>query len=305
MKNLTAFFAVLLALTSCDSATEAPATASAPQIEESPSAIAPEFVARLEVSNPSDFARADTLLSFSLNELGVTDGPLQVWRGETAQANQMVDDNADGVPDRLVFLTDLDAESTHHYVISRREAEPQFAARAQAEVSIKEGGDWQDQTYVGGTFQNVDHVTTPPQYTDHSKYIRYEGPGIESDAVAYRVYLDWRNGFDIFGKKEPALVLQDVGQDGYDSYHEMSDWGADILKVGNSLGMGGYGYWDGAKTILVSEVTERSTTIHSNGPVHSSLEIDYQGWNTGNETVDLQAVLSMQARRAAHWLTCT
>ena len=70
MKNLTAFFAVLLALTSCDSATEAPATASAPQIEESPSAIAPEFVARLEVSNPSDFARADTLLSFSLNELG-------------------------------------------------------------------------------------------------------------------------------------------------------------------------------------------------------------------------------------------
>ena len=114
---------------------------------------------------------------------------------------------------------------------------------------------------MGGSFKNVNHVTNPPQYTDHSEYIRYEGPGIESDMAGYRVYLDWRNGFDIFGKTTPGLVLQDVGQDGYDSYHEMSDWGADILKVGQSLGMGGYGYWDGNKTILVSEVAERSTTI--------------------------------------------
>ena len=34
------------------------------------------------------------------------------------------------------------------------------------------------------------------------------------------------------------MVLPEVGLDGYDSYHEMSDWGADILKVGNRLGMG-------------------------------------------------------------------
>jgi rhamnogalacturonyl hydrolase YesR len=283
MKSLPALLAIVWALSGCDSSVDTPA------------AIVPEAVAKLEVSNPSEFARPDTLLSFSLNELGVVNGPLQVWQGDHAQATQLVDDNADSTPDRLVFLTDLGAASTHDYVIDRRQAEQSAVRRAQAEVSIKEGGHWQDQTYVGGTFRNVDHVTTPPQYTDHSKYIRYEGPGIESDTVGYRIYLDWRNGFDIFGKKKPAVVLQDVGQDGYDSYHEMSDWGADILKVGNSLGMGGYGYWDGAKTILVSEVTERSTTIHSNGPVHSSLEIDYQGWNTGNETVDLQAVLSMQA----------
>ncbi len=91
------------------------------------------------------------------------------------------------------------------------------------------------------------------------------------------------------------MVLQDVGQDGYDSYHEMSDWGADILKVGTSLGMGGYGYWDGTKTVLVSEVAERSTTIRSDGPIQASLDIDYKGWNTGAAVVDLKATFSMQA----------
>mgnify|MGYP001817399443 CR=1 FL=1 len=286
---------ILLALPACDQAAEAPVPVAEPQAGEPVVVTNPEVIAGLQVSNPGDFARPDTLLSFSLVELGVTDGPLQVWQGEQAQATQLVDDNADGRPDRLVFLADLDAAATHEFVIDRRESGQSVAARAFAEVSIKEGGQWQDKEYVGGTFKNVDHVTPPPQYTDHSKYIRYEGPGIESDVIGYRVYLDWRNGFDIFGKTRPGLVLQDVGQDGYDSYHEMAEWGADILKVGKSLGMGGYGYWDGSSAVLVSDVKERSTTVLSDGPVHSSLELDYQGWNTGKETVDLKAVLSMQA----------
>ena len=35
-------------------------------------------------------------------------GPLQVWQGEEAQPTQLVDDDGDGNPDRLLFLTDLD-----------------------------------------------------------------------------------------------------------------------------------------------------------------------------------------------------
>jgi rhamnogalacturonyl hydrolase YesR len=295
LKIRSAALAILLVVSGCDGVTEPPAAPSEPRAVESRASAVSGVVATLKVANPSGFARPDTLLSFSLTELGVTNGPLQAWQGDRAQATQLVDDDADGTPDRLVFLTDLAAASTHDYVIDRRDPGRKFAARAQAEVSVKEGGQWQGQTYVGGTFRNVPHVTAPPQYTDHSMYIRYEGPGIESDEVAYRVYLDWRNGFDIFGKTGPGLVLQDVGQDGYDSYHEMSGWGADILKVGESLGMGGYGYWDGVKAVLVSDVEKRAATIRSSGPVFSSLEIDYQGWNTGAGTVDLKSVLSMQA----------
>jgi unsaturated rhamnogalacturonyl hydrolase len=254
-----------------------------------------DAVARLEVANPSAFPCPDTLVSLTLNELGVTVGPLQTWEGETARPTQLVDDDGDGRADRLVFLADLAAAATHCYEINRREAATVWPARAHAEVSIKEGGEWQDSSYVGGAFTNVDQVTTPPQYTDHSEWIRYEGPGIESDLVAYRVYLDWRNGFDIFGKKTSDMVLQSVGLDGYDSYHEMSDWGADILKVGQSLGMGGYGYWSGDKVVLVSDVLLRSAAIRADGPIYAALEIGYQGWNTGAATVDLKAMLSMHA----------
>ena len=162
-------------------------------------------------------------------------------------------------------------------------------------MSIKEGGAWQGKTYVGGTFRSVRQVTMPPQSSDHNEYLRYEGPGIESDHVGYRVYLDWRNGFDIFGKKTSAMVLPSVGLDGYESYHQMADWGADILKVGQSLGMGGFGYWDGTKAVLVSDVAERSATIRSDGPIHASFDLDYKGWKTGAATVDLYATLSMQA----------
>ena len=255
-------------------------------------------VANLEVSNPSAFPRPDTLVRLSFDELGVTGGPLQVWEGKAARPTQLLDGDGDGSPDALAFLADLGAAATHSYLVDRRQPEAAAAPRAHAEVSIKEGGAWQGKVYAGGTFRNVRQVTMPPQASDHNEYLRYEGPGIESDLVGYRVYLDWRNGFDIFAKKTSAMVLPGVGLDGYESYHQMADWGADILKVGQSLGMGGFGYWDGAKTVLVSDVAERSTAIRSEGPIHASFELDYKGWKTGAgvaEGVDLLATLSMQA----------
>ncbi len=180
-------------------------------------------IAQIEVSNPSAFARPDTLVRLSFEQLGVTAGPLQVWEGNAARPTQLLDDDGDGRPEGLAFLADLGAAATHSYLVNRRagSAVPQ---RAHAEVSIKEGGAWQEKKYVGGTFRSVRHVTMPPQSSDHNEYLRYEGPGIESDLVGYRVYLDWRNGFDIFGKKTSAMVLPNVGLDGYESYHQMADW---------------------------------------------------------------------------------
>jgi unsaturated rhamnogalacturonyl hydrolase len=256
-------------------------------------------LAHIEVQNPSTFARPDTLVRLSFEELGVKVGPLQVWEGKAARTTQLLDADGDGHADTLLFLADLGAAATHSYVIDRTAATTAtpVAPRAHAEISIKEGGAWQEKKYVGGTFKSVAQVTQPPQSTDHSEYLRYEGPGIESDLVGYRVYLDWRNGFDIFGKKTPAMALAGVGLDGYESYHHMADWGADILKVGESLGMGGFGFWDGQKAVLVSDVAERSTAIRSDGPIQASFALDYKGWrfNPEVETVDLNATLAMQA----------
>jgi rhamnogalacturonyl hydrolase YesR len=178
----------------------------------------------------------------------------------------------------------------------------------QAEIAHKVGGEWKPRKdkpelkeYVGGTFQNVRELSPPHEHTDHSSFIRYEGPGIESDKVGYRIYLDWRNGFDIFGKKVTTPVLQRVGQDGYESYHHMADWGMDILKVGQSLGAGGFGLWDGKKVELVSKVDGWKTTIVESGGLYSSFRIAYRGWKVGDEQVDVTADFSMTGgSRAVH-----
>ena len=264
-----------------------------------PRSLPGEQVAEIVLSNPSGFERPDENVRVRLSKLGLDAGDvnhLVAMGDKDVLASQLIDYDGDGEIDSLVFNAGFSAAETRRVRIINFDTEPQaFARRTQAEISVKTGGTWEDRKYVGGKFKNVESLTPPPQYTDHSEYIRYEGPGIESDKVGYRVYLDWRNGFDIFGKKVPDLVLQNVGHDGYDAYHEMADWGMDVLKVGEAAGMGGYGFWDGQKLHRVADVQQRSVRILDNGPIFSQLEILYQGWSAGDRQTDLSARLSMQA----------
>lgn len=161
-----------------------------------------------------------------------------------------------------------------------------------AEISVKEGGEWEGREYKGGSFKNVDNLDVPENHTDHSWFIRYEGPGWENKNVGYRLYLDWRNAIDIFGKKVDTLVLPYVGQDGFDSYHEEADWGMDILKAGKSMGIGGYGRYMNDTVAHFRNVKNTKATV-SNSESGSSVEISYEGWSTGNETIDLDAKLSI------------
>lgn len=260
------------------------------------------LVAQVEITNPSNFLRTQEPIYFPLYDLGLTaDSPainyLTALDGKEVLAGELVDRDADGTLDNFLINLDLAPSQLRNInIIADENVKPKITPKqTQAEIAHKVGGEWQGQVYVGGTFKNVDHLTTPPQYTDHSEFIRYEGPGIESDKVAYRIYLDWRNGFDIFGKKTHAMVLQDVGQNDYQRYHDPDDWGQDVLKVGQSLGMGGFGFWNGKNVELVSKVDERSATITNNGNLFSGFKIDYQGWQVNNTKVDLAAHFSMQA----------
>jgi hypothetical protein len=75
-----------------------------------------------------------------------------------------------------------------------------------AELSIAQGGQWEEGKYINRTsFKKTNYLKLPDSHTDHSYFIRYEDPGWESDKVAYRLYVDWRNAIDIFGKKRIKL----------------------------------------------------------------------------------------------------
>jgi unsaturated rhamnogalacturonyl hydrolase len=263
-------------------------------------------VASIELSNPSSFARKQQPLHLSLYDLGLKSDDSRVQelavRVEGSYVpSQLIDRDGDGQDDSLFALVDMPAGETLDIAVElSADVNVKSKKLTQAEISKKVGGQWRPrennselQEYVGGKFQNVESLTPPPQHTDHSYYIRYEGPGIESDKVGYRIYLDERNGFDIFGKRTDDMVLQNVGQDGFGSYHEMADWGMDILKVGSSLGAGGYGYWTGKSVQLVSDVDGWDAHIVENGDLYSATKIVYKDWQVADKTLDLTANLSM------------
>jgi len=165
-------------------------------------------------------------------------------------------------------------------------------AKTYAEISIKEGGQWEGREYIGGTFKNVNELKVPAEHTDHSWFIRYEGPGWESNKVGYRLYLDWRNAIDIFGKVTDSIILPKVGQDGFDSYHEKADWGMDILKVGKGLGVGSIGRFSNKEVLHFKEVD--STFVKAENTIDkSAVTVNYRGWKTSDDKIDLESVLAI------------
>lgn len=170
-----------------------------------------------------------------------------------------------------------------------------YTKRTQAELSHKTGGEFVNREYVGGEFQNVSFLKVPPEHKDHSWFIRYEGPGWESDKVGYRFYLDQRNATDVFGKKTPDMILHQVGHDGFDSYHNMQPWGMDIMKVGESLGVGSIGAFYNDKAARVEKTDSVDCRITENGNVYSSIVTNYYGWQVGDQKVNVRSRLSIHA----------
>lgn len=261
-----------------------------------------QVIAHLSVGNPSDTARADTVVRLPAELLGpaathdIRD--LVVYHKDVALPTQPLDADGDGAFDTLAVLVDLDPAMRRALKVAIdapvARAMP-WPKRTQAELSRKVGGDWKEGIYEGGQFMNTASVAFEGQLPDHNYFMRYEGPGWESDKVGYRLYLDHRNGIDVFGKQIPAMVLQDVGTDGYQSYHEPASWGMDVLKVGSALGMGSFGAWSDKQAHRVAVTDRTRARVLANGPVVSQIRIDYEGWETPEGKADLTALFSIEA----------
>jgi len=176
---------------------------------------------------------------------------------------------------------------------------PIFKKRTYAELAMKPDDVYYDGRFRGNVFVNVTKIKVPSIHTDHDALFKYEGPGWESEKVGYRFYLDWRNATDIFGKKKDQLVLVNIGVHDTvakdDSYHSMQEWGMDIFKVGNSLGIGSVGMWQDGKVSMVSKTDSIYCEITQNGPIKSEVKTNYFGWKVGEKKFNLESKLSITA----------
>ncbi len=155
-------------------------------------------------------------------------------------------DNDDEIPYDLVYTESMDShdvlvlldfkpDETKKIVFvdkaagNKAEKETQAYLGQKVDYILKEG------YYIEGHFESVDSAKVPLTHFAHDALYQFEGPGWESEKIAYRLYLDDRNRTDIFGKKEKGLFLDITGKndlvsDGNESYQSMLDWGRDILK---------------------------------------------------------------------------
>ena len=104
--------------------------------------------------------------------------------------------------------------------------------------------------------------------------------------------LELIKSIDIFGKVTDTMVLSKVGLDGFDSYHEKSDWGQDILKAGKGLGIGSIGRFVNKEVLHFNNVDSTFAKVE-NAIDKSTVIANYFGWNTADETIDLNQVLSI------------
>jgi hypothetical protein len=295
MRKFTTYFciAALLVLIHCAQKGDIPADIA----EAYPEALT------VRVENMADFQRTDGSFSLrvdNLKELDPDFNPLAfvIFREGIELPSQGNDLDGDGDVDQVVCLADFQSGETKELTVrfaASGEKQRSYAQRAYGELSHKAGGHFEDQMYLGGTFTNVEYLRVPPEHTDHSTFIRYEGPGWESDKVGYRFYLDWRNAIDIFGKKVDRMVLPNIGQDGFDSYHEMSVWGMDVLKVGESLGIGSVGMWAGDTTERVAQTDSITCAVIADGPIQALIRTHYYGWSVGGREYDLVSDQSIVA----------
>ena len=251
---------------------------------------------KIDVQNQTPSSRAHAMLTLRKDQLvqfvpNVDLNRLVVLEKDVEIPSQVIDD-------KLAFMVDHIGPSTKkEFVleINENHVDRVYPKKTQAELSVKKGGKFENRKYIGGVFENIDYLRVPDEHTDHSFYIRYEGPGWESELIGYRFYLDWRNAIDIFGKKSKNVILDQVGLDGFDSYHEMQPWGMDVLNVGNSLGIGSLGTFYNGKAIRIDKTDSVICQVLENGPIYSAIKTSYYGWDVAANQFDIESILSIHA----------
>jgi hypothetical protein len=201
--------------------------------------------------------------------------------------SQCDDMNGDGSWDELVFLCDLNAGESRKLIFEPVEptAYPVFDERTN--LRFCRANEPYDKAWGDLRMKTNDTKYTIPVY-------QMEGPAWENDVVAFRNYYDARNGIDIYGKRVREMVLDSVGIRGR-NYHELAEWGMDILKVGNSLGAGAIAIGIGDSLYRVGPCEEGRFRLISQGPVRTVFELTYKAVPAGDRLYSVKQQISIYA----------
>jgi len=183
-----------------------------------------------------------------------------------AVLSQVVDNDADGMPDALIFQTSFGAKDTRRFTVE---------------------------------------AVAPPAMPSRV-FIRHDDPrddiAWENDRGAWRIYGEGlkktssamsSSGIDVWSKKTRALIVEKWYSKGHDSYHIDIGEGADFFDVGETLGAGGTAVWKG-DTIYRAD-NFKAWKILANGPLRATFELRYDPWNAAGTSVSEIKRISVDA----------
>lgn len=242
----------------------------------------------ITVSNNSNIdleTKVITVERLSISNIPADKFPL-VIDAEDTLVSQVDDLDQDGTWDELAFMVDIKANQEKQVQLLWVNDIVTFKPRTNIRFAKKT---------EDGSYNEMITEVRPEDHTKASPTVTYqmEGPAWENDKVGFRMYFDPRNGFDIFGKTTDEMVLDQVGIKG--NYHELQDWGMDILKVNNSLGAGALALQWQDSLYRLSTTDEAQFQLISEGPVRSIFALIYKGWQVGEDQLDLTQRITIEA----------
>lgn len=252
----------------------------------------------ISVRNKTDVVRPDEVIivtrEFLSDKISIKEGWFPVFKkdGNELVFSQVDDLDGDGKWDEVAVLLDLKAGETKilnvEFVL--KADYPTFEKRTNLRLGIHQ---------KDGTYKEVDSYAAP-FYEDGFKIIsQAEGVNWENDKIGFRVYFDCRNVKDLFGKRMPTMIVDKVHTPGFGSYHNLADWGMDVLHCGSSLGSGGLALLknDSLYRLGSTDVYEYHKIVE--GPVRSVFELRYKGWEVDGEM--LEAVERITIYPGKYW----
>lgn len=185
-------------------------------------------------------------------------------------ACQTDDTDGDGAWDELFTLVDLKAGETRIFNLVWIDKNKAPEVKIRTNIRFASQADQpQELTEAVRLESNTTEIS--------QQYFQFEGPGWENDLVGFRNYFDARNGIDIWGKISHDMVLDRVGLKSEPSYHELQDWGMDILKVANSLGAGAIALQTPNGLYRVGPGCTGTYKLVTEGPLRSMFDLEFKG----------------------------
>lgn len=257
-----------------------------------------EKEAKFTVTNPLNVERTDEVIILTKAELAqkvqLKEGLLPVFelKNDKILSSQADDLDGDGNWDEVVLLVDFAANEILEIEVDfvPENEYPEFEKRTNLRLGIIQDD---------GSYQEVDQYVAPRCDDGFEIISQAEGVNWENDKIGFRVYFDCRNVKDLFGKRLPKMIVDSVHTPGFGSYHDLADWGMDVLHCGSSLGSGGLALLKNDSLFRLGSTPVYEYQKIVEGPVRSVFELRYSGWDVDGEM--LEAVERVSFYPGKYW----